>query len=131
VAASALLIDTDILIDYLKSFQPACALLDSAQFDFYYSSWTKKELLAKPGLGETERQEIEMLLGRLRIIPVDDAIAEKYWLLLKKYESQGLRQADAIVAATWHKNFPLLTRNQKHFRFISEIDLAPVYRFGA
>jgi predicted nucleic acid-binding protein len=128
VAASALLIDTDILIDYLKSIQPACALLDSAQFDFYYSSWTRKELLAKPGLKESERQEIEVLLGRFRIISVDDAIAEKYWLLLKRYESQGLLQADAIIAATaWQKNFPLLTRNQKHFRFISEIELAPVY----
>jgi predicted nucleic acid-binding protein len=70
-----------------------------------------------------------VLLGRLRIIPVDAGIAEKYWLLLKKYQSQGLRQADAIVAATaWQKNLPLLTRNQKHFRFISEIELAPVYR---
>lgn len=128
MAANALLLDTDILIDYLKSIQPAGALLDSAQFDFYYSSWTRKELLAKPGLKESERQEIEVLLGRFRMISVDDAIAEKYWTLLKKYESQGLHQADAIVAATaWQKNFPLLTRNQKHFRFISEIELAPVY----
>jgi len=62
------------------------------------------------------------------MISVDDAIAEKYWTLLKKYESQGLRQADAIVAATaWQKNLPLLTRNQKHFRSISEIELGPVY----
>jgi len=129
VAANALLIDTDIFIDYLKSIQPACALLDSSQFDLYYSSWTRKELLAKSGLRESERQEIEVLLGRFRMIPVDDAIAEKYWTLLKKYETQGLRQADAIVAATaWQKQFPLLTRNQNHFRFISEIELAPVYR---
>ncbi len=128
MAASALLIDTDILIDYLKSVQPACILLDSAQFDSSYSSWTRKELLAKSGLRETERQEIELLLGRLRIIPVDAGIAEKYWILLTKYESQGLRQADAIIAATaWQKKFPLLTRNQKHFRFINEIELAPVY----
>jgi predicted nucleic acid-binding protein len=129
VAANALLIDTDILIDYLKGVQPARALLDSAQFDFYYSSWTRKELLAKDGLRESERQEIETLLGRCRLVPVDDAIAEKYWELLRTYESQGLRQADAIIAATaWRKRLPLLTRNQKHFRFISEIDLAPVYR---
>jgi predicted nucleic acid-binding protein len=129
VAANPLLLDTDILIDYLKGVQPARALLDSAQFDFYYSSWTRKELLTKPGLRESERQEIEVLLGRFRMIAVDDAIAEKYWELLKKYESQGLRQADAIIAATaWQKGVPLLTRNQKHFRFISEIDLAPVYR---
>ncbi len=128
MAANALLIDTDIFIDYLKSIQPACALLDSPQFDLYYSSWTRKELLAKPGLKESERLEIEVLLGRFRMISVDDAIAERYWLLLKKYESQGLRQADAIVAATaWQKRFPLLTRNQKHFRFVSEIELAPVY----
>lgn len=62
-------------------------------------------------------------------MPVDDAIAEKYWILLKKYEPQGLRQADAIIAATaWQVDAPLLTRNQKHFRFIAEIELAPVYR---
>jgi predicted nucleic acid-binding protein len=128
VATNALLIDTDIFIDYLKSIQTACALLDSSQFDIYYSSWTRKELLAKPGLRESERQEIEVLLARFRMISVDDAIAEKYWVLLKKYESQGLHQADAIVSATaWEKNLPLLTRNQRHFRFISEIELAPVY----
>jgi predicted nucleic acid-binding protein len=128
VAADPLLLDTDILIDYLKGIRHACALLDSAQFNFYYSSWTRKELLAKPGLKESERQEIERLLDRCRMISVDDRIAEKYWLLLKKYESQGLRQADAIIAATaWQRSFPLLTRNQKHFRFISEIELAPVY----
>ena len=128
MATNALLIDTDIFIDYLKSIQPAGALLDSSQFDIYYSSWTRKELLAKPGLRELERQEIEVLLARFRMISVDDAIAEKYWVLLKKYESQGLHQADAIVSATaWEKNLPLLTRNQRHFRFISEIELAPVY----
>jgi predicted nucleic acid-binding protein len=88
----------------------------------------QKRTLAKPGLRESERQEIEVLLARFRMISVDDAIAEKYWVLLKKYESQGLHQADAIVSATaWEKNLPLLTRNQKHFRFISEIELAPVY----
>ena len=128
MAANALLIDTDIFIDYLKSIRPACALLDSPQFDLYYSSWTRKELLAKPGLRETERREIEVLLSRFRMISVDNSIAEKYWVLLKKYESQGLRQADAIVAATaWQKSLPLLTRNQKHFRFIIEIELAPDY----
>lgn len=113
MAANALLIDTDILIDYLKGIQPACVLLDASQFDLYYSSWTKKELLAKAGMRDSERRDIEVLLSRFRIVPVDDAIAERYWLLLKKYESHGLRQADAIIAATaWQRSLPLLTRNQ-------------------
>jgi predicted nucleic acid-binding protein len=128
VAASALLVDTDVFIDYLKGSRPACTLLDSDRFAIYYSSWTKKELLAKLGLKDSERREIEELLARFRIVPVDNAIAEAYWRLLKRYESQGLRQADAIIAATaWQKGLPLLTRNQRHFRFITEIELAPVY----
>jgi len=128
MAASPLLVDTDVFIDYLKDIRPARALLDSGQFDIYYSSWTRKELLAQPGLATYERQEIEELLRRFRLVPVDDAIAEKYWVLLTKYGSQGLRQADAIIAATaWQKNLPLLTRNQKHFKFIGEIKLAPIY----
>jgi predicted nucleic acid-binding protein len=127
VATTALLIDTDVLIDYLKRIQPAVALVESEQFDIYYSSWTRKELLAKPGLRESERKEIGALLARFRMLPVDSAIAEAYWILLKKYESQGLGQADAIIAA-WQKSLPLLTRNQKHFQFVSEIELAPIYR---
>jgi len=128
VAANALLIDTDIFIDYLKGIQPAHALIDSDEFDLYYSTWTRKELLAKGGLSASERRAIDELLRRFRMLSVDDAIAEKYWTLLKKYESQGLRQADAIIAATaWQRDLPLLTRNQRHFRFITEIELVPVY----
>lgn len=129
MARDGLLVDTDIFIDYLKGIGPARALLDSQQFIFYYSSWTRKELLAKPGLSDRERRRIDELLARFRLVPVDDAVAEKYWLLLKKYESQALRQADAIIAATaWQLDLSLLTRNQKHFRMITEIELAPVYR---
>jgi predicted nucleic acid-binding protein len=100
------------LIDYLKGIGPARALLDSEQFT---SSWTKKELLAKPGLSDRERRQVDELLARCRLVPVDDAVAEKYWILLKKYESQALRQADAIIAATaWHLELSLLTRNQNN-----------------
>jgi len=129
VARDGLLVDTDVFIDYLKGVGSAHALLDSAQFTFYYSSWTRKELLAKPGLSGRERQQVEELLARYRMVPVDDGVADKYWFLLKKYESQGLRQADAIIAATaWQLDLPLITRNQKHFRMITEIELAPVYQ---
>lgn len=59
----------------------------------------------------------------------DGLLLDTYWILLKKYESQALRQADAIIAATaWQLDLSLLTRNQKHFRMITEIELAPVYR---
>lgn len=72
MARDGLLIDTDIFIDYLKGVGPARALLDSAQFHFYYSSWTRKELFGKPGLSTRERRQVEELLTRYRLVPVDD-----------------------------------------------------------
>jgi predicted nucleic acid-binding protein len=43
--------------------------------------------------------------------------------------NHALRQANAIIAATaWQLDLSLLTRNQKDFGMIIEIELAPVYR---
>ena len=66
MAGKPLLVDTDVFIDYLRGISPACALLDSDEFDIYYSSWTRKELLSKPGLKESERQRVEALLRGFR-----------------------------------------------------------------
>jgi predicted nucleic acid-binding protein len=85
---------------------------------------TKKELLAKPGVSSTERHRIRMLLLKHRLIPVDEAIAERFSSLLMKYVDHGLRKADALVAATaWSRTLPLVTRNARHYRFISETTL--------
>jgi predicted nucleic acid-binding protein len=65
-----------------------------------------------------------MLLAKHRLIPLDEKIAERFSRLLAKYAAQGLRKADALVAATaWSRRLPLLTRNLRHYRFISEIAL--------
>jgi predicted nucleic acid-binding protein len=85
---------------------------------------TKKELLAKTGLSATERRRIRMLLQYHRQIPIDERIAERFSSLLAKYANHGLRKVDALVAATaWSRRLPLLTRNTRHYRFISEISL--------
>jgi len=39
MAGKRLLVDTDVFIDYLRGILPACALLDSDEFDIYYFSW--------------------------------------------------------------------------------------------
>lgn len=120
-----LLVDTDIFIDYLNGVERMRQILDAPDYRIYYSAVTRKELLAKPGLSSTERHRIRMLLLRHCLIPLDEQIAERFSRLLTKYSHHGLRKADALVAATaWSRKLRLLTRNTRHYRFISEITLS-------
>ena len=121
---SSLVVDTDIFIDYLNGFERMRDILDSPLHRVYFAAITRKELLGTPGLSSTERQRIEILLLKHRLIRIDESIAEHFSSLLQKYRPQGLRNGDALVAATaWSRNLPLFTRNIKHYRFIAEITL--------
>jgi predicted nucleic acid-binding protein len=128
VASIKLLIDTDIFIDYLKGISPAKAVFRSRDIDIYCSILTKKELLSKPGLKDSERKKIISILRDLKTISIDPDISLKYSDLLAKYHDNRLQPPDAIIAATaWSKKLPLLTRNRRHFSYIEEIKLSPIY----
>ena len=128
MARIKLLIDTDIFIDYLKGMPPAKAIFRSSDIDIYCSVLTKKELLNKPGLKDSERKRIISIFRELKTISIDADISLKYSDLLAKYHDKGLQPPDAIIAATaWSKKLPLLTRNRRHFRYIEEIKLSPIY----
>jgi predicted nucleic acid-binding protein len=128
VARIKLLIDTDIFIDYLKGMSPAKAVFRSRDINIYCSILTKKELLSKPGLKDSERKKIISILRDLKTISIDPDISLKYSDLLAKYHDNRLQPPDAIIAATaWSKKLPLLTRNRRHFSYIEEIKLSPIY----
>ncbi len=128
MARIKLLIDTDIFIDYLKGMSPSKAVFRSRDIDIYCSVLTKKELLNKPGLKDSERKKIVSIFRELKTILIDSDISIKYSDLLAKYHERGLHPPDAIIAATaWSKKLPLLTRNRKHFIYIEEITLSPIY----
>ena len=128
MAKIKLLIDTDILIDSLKGIRGARDLFRTKDIDLYCSILSKKELLSKSGLRESERKQIIDLLSRLKVLRVDDDIVKKYSFLMKKYGEKSDLIIDYIIAATaWSKKIPLLTRNKKHFARIQEITLGPEY----
>ncbi len=119
------LVDTDILIDWLQGQLWARALFADKDVRLYCSAVTRKELFEKPGLSDTERRHIRYLLQRVRVLTVDAVIAAAASELLQKYSDQPFRVPDALIAATaWTKSLPLITRNRKHYLFISEITLA-------
>ena len=128
MARIKLLIDTDIFIDYLKGMPPAKAVFRSKDIDIFCSVLTKKELLSKPGLRDSERKKIVGIFRKLKTILIDSDISIRYSDLLAKYHVKGLHPPDAIIAATaWSKKLPLLTRNKRHFSYIEEIKLSPIY----
>jgi predicted nucleic acid-binding protein len=128
MAKVRILIDTDIIIDSLKGIRVAKELFRTEGLDLYCSILTKKELLSKEGLKDSERKRIIDLLGKMKILRIDDNIKNKFLLLIKKYGEHPERTADYIIAATaWSKRLPLLTRNRKHFGLIKEIKLSPGY----
>jgi len=128
MAKIKLLVDTDIIIDVLRGVKPARALLKSQELDIYCSVLTKKELLSKEGLKGSERKKIEGILSKVKILKVDKSVQKHFNLLMKQYGDRPEATGDYIIAATaLAKKLPLLTRNRKHFEYIKELVLSPVY----
>jgi len=128
MAKIKLLIDTDIFIDALKEVKSARELFRSKDILLYCSILTRKELLSKRGLKDSERRKIMDLFLKIRVLRIDDHISRKYFELIKKYGEKQEMLIDYIIAATaWAKDLPLLTRNRKHFEHIKEIKLIPEY----
>lgn len=88
MAKIKLLVDTDTIIDYLKGVKTAKEIFRSRDIDIYCSILSKKELLSKPGLKDSERRRKLML--RLKVLKTDENINKKYMLLIKKYGRQYL-----------------------------------------
>ena len=119
-----LLVDTDILIAYFNR-RIYRSYLENPQIRIYYSAVTKKELLSKRGLKDSERQAILAVLRRFRLIRIDQRISVEYSRLKTDYPSLG--RGDALIAASalvW--KLPLLTQNLRHFRLVKGLILLPV-----
>jgi len=118
------LIDTDILIDWLRGKKFAARFFRETKGILYYSSITRKELLA--GCNDTaEREQVLNLLRTMRIVRIDPIIALKASELNERYANSSLHKADSLIAATaWVKKLVLVTRNRKHFEFVDEIQMS-------
>jgi predicted nucleic acid-binding protein len=117
-----LLIDTDVLIDYLRGRAEAISYLESLTEPLLISAMTVAELHAGVREG-AERIALEQFLSVFNVIPVDYAIAANGGLIRRDYgKSHGVGLADAIIASTAEfRNAELVTLNKKHFPTLSNI----------
>jgi predicted nucleic acid-binding protein len=117
-----LLIDTDVLIDYLRGRAEAISYLESLTETLLISAMTVAELHAGVREG-AERIALEQFLSVFNVIPVDYAIAANGGLIRRDYgKSHGVGLADAIIASTAEfRKAELVTLNKKHFPTLSNI----------
>ena len=121
MAKIKLLVDTDIFIDYFNHGKFS-ELFNHPKIDVHYSVVTRKELLSKSGLKDSEKKAIEAVLTRCREIFLNFRITELYTEIKRRYPS--LEKEDALIAATaLSRHLPLVTRNRRHFKFIQGLTL--------
>ena len=120
--APPLLIDTDVLIDYLRDYPAAASYVEAHQGRFLISVVTVAELYAGVREGE-ERARLEQFLRAFEIIPLDLRLAVQGGLYRRDYsKSHNVGLADALIAATaTQRQVPLVTLNRRHFPMLQDV----------
>ena len=125
-----ILVDTDVLIDFLRGREQAVSFVNLESDRIILSSIVVAELYAGVwgGKGDTEQSTLERFLSLFRIVHVTVAIARLGGLYKRDYgRSHGIGLADAVVAATATlENAELKTLNVKHYPMFNAIQ--PAYR---
>jgi predicted nucleic acid-binding protein len=120
--AGRLLIDTDVLIEYLRGRSETVEFLEGVRSDLYISVISVAELFA--GVREDEEEKsLEQLLLAFVVLPVTEKTARLGGLYRRDYGgSHGTGLADALIAATSEQNgADLVTFNRRHFPMASRI----------
>lgn len=118
------LVDTSVLIDYLRDLDPATSLLETAIVDngLHASEITRLEVLAGMRTGEETRTR--RTLSALIWHPVTAEVAELAGGLGRRWlpSHGGIDAPDLAIAATSQLvGLPLLTLNVRHFPMFPEL----------
>jgi len=123
-----IIIDTDILIDAGHKVKEAIDRIDKEEQTSVLgtSIITQMELI----IGCRSKNELSKLnrfLKRFQIVGLNENIGNKSIELLNRYRlSHGLLIADSLIAAaSLTMDVPLLSKNQKDYRFIEGLKLLP------
>jgi len=120
-----LLIDTDVLIWYMKGNEKAYKSIEK-NINFQISVVTYIELVQ----GMRNKEEIKIFreflkLWNAQIIYLNEEISIKAMFYVEQhYLSHSLQLADALIGATAVSyGLPILTGNDKHYKFIKHVQI--------
>lgn len=122
------LIDTDVIIEYLRGSHQAIEYLEELDGGLYISVLSVAELYSGVR-GNDEERALEQFLLAFGIINVDEKLAKMGGIHRRKYHSShGTGLADAIIAASAQKiDAVLVTFNQRHYPMYEKVHV-PYHR---
>ncbi len=113
------LVDTSVLVDYLRGVEPARELLRSAfEREEVVAASVLTRIELSIGMRPAERRATDALVGALRWLTVDNSVTERADALARRYARShaGIDAVDYCVAATALVNgLELWTLNVRHF----------------
>jgi predicted nucleic acid-binding protein len=123
--ANAILLDTDVLIDFLRGHEKAVAFVKEFFSRVILSPIVIAELYAGVK-GDAERTVLDNFVSLFRVVPLNAEIAKIGGLYRRDYgKSHGVGLADAILAATAEaEQAELKTLNVKHYPMLSGLEPA-------
>lgn len=123
-----MLVDTDVLIDFLRGRPEARDFIAGLPPDAAISAITVAELFVGVREG-TERTTLGAMVSTFRVLPLDATIAEQGGLLRRDFgKSHGVGLNDALIGATaLAHGMPLATLNIKHYPMLQSRQLIQPY----
>ena len=120
-----MIIDTDVLIWYLKGNEKAYNIIEESQ-NFFISVVTYMELVQ----GMRNKKELTMLRKALhawkaQLLYISEEISIKAMFYVEQhFLSHSVQIADALIGATAHVfALPILTGNDKHYKVMKGLEL--------
>jgi predicted nucleic acid-binding protein len=120
-----MVIDTDVLIWYMKGNQNAYKVIENSKH-FFISVVTYMELVQ----GMRDKNELNNLRKALyawgsKILYISEEISVKAMFFVEQhFLSHSIQLADALIGATAISNgLPILTGNDKHYKILKDLQI--------
>ena len=121
-----MIIDTDVLIWYMKGNEKAYKAIERAN-NFFISVVTYMELVQ----GMRNKKELNTLRKSIhswnaKVLYISEEISSKAMFYVEQhFLSHSLQLADALIGATAVAySLPILTGNDKHYKIVKDIQIA-------
>jgi predicted nucleic acid-binding protein len=122
------LVDTNVAVDFLDNKLPQKANTFLENGEIYISVITRIELLGWNGISPKQLVTLSSFISYATEINLEEDVVQTTIFLRKKHK---IKLPDALIAATAiAKGFILVSRNEKDFSKISELQFANPYKIN-